>query len=107
MNRLMNYQGYRKCEVILVFDAYKCKGHGEEAVRHGNITVVYTREAETADSYIERVSKKLIRGARVRVATSDALEQLIILGNGAMRISAREFEAEMKAVEAEIRGKIG
>ena len=107
MNRLMNYQGYRKCEVILVFDAYKCKGHGEETVPHGNITVVYTREAETADSYIERVSKKLIRGARVRVATSDALEQLIILGNGAIRISAREFEAEMNAVEAEIRDKIG
>ncbi len=106
MHLLMNYQGYKQCEVILVFDAYKCKGHGEETEQHGNITVVYTREAETADSYIERVSKKLIRGNRVRVATSDALEQLIILGNGAMRISAREFELEMRAVEAEIRQQI-
>ena len=88
------------------FDAYKCKGHGEETEQHGNITVVYTKEAETADAYIERVSKKLIRGNRVRVATSDALEQLIILGNGAVRISAREFELEMRAVEAEIRAQI-
>jgi len=103
---LMNYQGYRKCELILVFDAYKCKGHGEEIKQHGNIKIVYTKEAETADSYIERVSKTLIQGNRVRVATSDALEQLIILGNGAMRISAREFEAEMHAVEAEIRSHL-
>ena len=106
MHLLMNYQGYKQCEVILVFDAYKCKGHGEETEQHGNITVVYTKEAETADAYIERVSKKLIRGNRVRVATSDALEQLIILGNGAVRISAREFELEMRAVEAEIRAQI-
>lgn len=100
---LQNYQGYRKCEVILVFDAYKIKGHGREVEQAGNISVVYTKEAETADSYIERTSKKLLPENRVRVATSDGLEQLIILGNGAIRISAREFEAEMRAVEAEIR----
>ena len=103
---LQNYQGYRRCEVILVFDAYKLKGHGREIEQHGNISVVYTKEAETADSYIERVSKQLLKENRVRVATSDGLEQLIILGNGAMRISAREFEAEIRAAEAEIREMI-
>ena len=107
LQRLQNYQGYRKCDVILVFDAYKIKGHGTEIEQHGNVSVVYTKEAETADSYIERVSKQLLKNNRVRVATSDALEQLIILGNGAMRISAREFEAEMCAAESEIRALIG
>ena len=100
---LQNYQGYKRCEVILVFDAYKLKGHGREIEQQGNISVVYTKEAETADSYIERVSKQLLKNNRVRVATSDGLEQLIILGNGAMRISAREFLAEIRAAEAEIR----
>ena len=93
--------------MILVFDAYKIKGHGTEIERHNGVSVVYTKEAETADSYIERVSKQLLKENRVRVATSDALEQLIILGNGAMRISAREFEAEIHAVEQEIRALIG
>jgi len=104
---LQNYQGYKRCEVILVFDAYKLKGHGREIEQQGNISVVYTKEAETADSYIERVSKQLLKKHRVRVATSDGLEQLIILGNGAMRISAREFLAEVRSVEAEIRAIIG
>ena len=103
---LQNYQGYKKCEVILVFDAYKLKGHGRETEQHGNISVVYTKEAETADAYIERVSKQLLKENRVRVATSDALEQLIILGNGAVRVSAREFQAEVRAAEAEIRSLI-
>lgn len=107
LHLLQNYQGYQKCEVILVFDAYKIKGHGTEIERHNGVSVVYTKEAETADSYIERVSKQLLKENRVRVATSDALEQLIILGNGAMRISAREFEAEIHAVEQEIRALIG
>ncbi|MBP0987124.1 MAG: NYN domain-containing protein, partial [Oscillospiraceae bacterium] len=107
LHLLQNYQGYRKCEVILVFDAYKIKGHGTEIEQHGGVSVVYTKEAETADSYIERVSKQLLKENRVRVATSDALEQLIILGNGAMRISAREFEAEIRAAEQEIRALIG
>ncbi|MBR5372499.1 MAG: NYN domain-containing protein, partial [Oscillospiraceae bacterium] len=107
ISMLQNYQGYRQCEVILVFDAYKIKGHGTEVEQTGNISVVYTKEAETADAYIERVSKTLLPENRVRVATSDGLEQLIILGNGAIRVSAREFEAEMRAVEAEIRAQIG
>ena len=100
---LSNYQGFRKCEVILVFDAYKIKGHATEIIRRGNIDVVYTKEAETADSYIEKTSHVLTKEHRVRVATSDGLEQIIILGNGAGRISAREFEAEMRQTEAEIR----
>lgn len=103
---LSNYQGYRKCELILVFDAYRCTGHHEEVEQRENIQIVYTREAETADSYIERVSRRLIKSNRVRVATSDALEQLIILGHGAIRISAREFEAELHAVECEIRSHL-
>jgi len=72
-------------------------------VKAGNISVVYTKEAETADSYIERVSHELAKANRVRVATSDGLEQIIILGNGAARLSARELEAEIHAAEAEIR----
>ncbi len=104
---LSNYQGYRKCEVILVFDAYKIKGHATEIIQEGNISVVYTREAETADSYIERVTHQLAKDHRVRVATSDGLEQIIILEGGAIRISAREFEAEMRQTEAEIRALIG
>ena len=104
---LQNYQGYHKCTVILVFDAYKIKGHATEVIQVGNISVVYTKEAETADSYIERVSHELTKEHRVRVATSDGLEQTIILGNGACRISAREFEAELRQTEAEIRALIG
>ena len=106
VHQLQNYQGYKQCEVILVFDAYKIKGHGTEVTRAGSISVVYTKEAETADSYIERVSHELAKDNRVRVATSDGLEQIIILGNGASRVSAREFEAEMHAAEAEIRALI-
>ena len=104
---LSNYQGFRKCEVILVFDAYKIKGHATEIVQEHNISVVYTKEAETADSYIERVTHQLAKDHRVRVATSDGLEQIIILEGGAVRISAREFEAEMRQTEAEIRALIG
>ncbi len=100
---LGNYQGYRGCEVILVFDAYKVKGQHREVEREGNISIVYTKEAETADSYIERVSHDLSKNHRVRVATSDRLEQIIVLGNGAQRISAREFEHEVKLAEETIR----
>lgn len=95
---LCNYQGFRKCEIILVFDAYKVKG-GQGSVEHyHNIHVVYTKEAETADAYIERVTyemEKSGRNHRIRVATSDGPEQLIILGHGALRLSASIFHAEM------------
>lgn len=100
---LGNYQGWRGCEVILVFDAYKVKGHHRDIERDGNISIVYTREAETADTYIERVSHDLSKNHRVSVATSDGLEQIIVLGNGARRISAKEFAHEVKLAEEAIR----
>lgn len=106
INVLCNYQGFKKCEVILVFDAYKVKGN-REVERIGDINIVYTKEAETADMYIEKVSHQLAKKHRVRVVTSDALEQLIILGGGALRVSSREFEAEVREAEEEIRALIG
>lgn len=106
VNTLCNYQGYKKCELILVFDAYKIKGHVREVEKFNNITIVYTKEAETADMYIERASYKLAKNNRVRVVTSDGMEQLIILGNGAIRVSAREFREEIDAAEKEIRAII-
>lgn len=103
INILCNYQGYKKCEVILVFDAYKVKGSSREVEKVNNINIVYTKEAETADMYIEKVSHKLAKNNKVRVVTSDALEQLIILGNGALRVSSREFLYEIQQAEADIR----
>ncbi|MBQ3331268.1 MAG: TetM/TetW/TetO/TetS family tetracycline resistance ribosomal protection protein [Ruminococcus sp.] len=107
INTLCNYQGYKKCELILVFDAYKIKRHDREEEKVNNITIVYTKEAETADMYIERASYKLAKNNRVRVVTSDGMEQLIIIGNGAIRVSAKEFREEIEAAEEEIRAIIG
>ena len=106
INILCNYQGYKKCEVIVVFDAYKVKGNHREIEKVNNITVVYTKEAETADMYIEKASLDLAKKHKVRVVTSDALEQVIILGNGALRVSSREFQAEVSAAEQTIRNII-
>jgi len=103
INILCNYQGYKKCEVILVFDAYKVKGNMHEVEKINNITIVYTKEAETADMYIEKASYKLAKNNKVRVVTSDAAEQLIILGNGALRVSSREFLYEVQQAEESIR----
>lgn len=102
-NRLCNYQGFRRCELILVFDAYKVKGEHREVEKVCGISVVYTKESETADTYIEKVSHELSKDHRVRVATSDRAEQIIILGNGAFRVSAEEFRREVEAVEKAIR----
>ena len=99
---LSNYQGFRKCVVILVFDAYKVKGNPGSVEKRDNIYVVYTKEAETADAYIEKATYDLGRDHRVRVATSDGLEQLIILGHGALRLSARAFRAEVEQAQGEI-----
>ena len=100
---LANYQGFRKCRVIAVFDAYKVKGNpGSVQTVHG-VKVVYTKEAETADAYIERATYELRRERRVRVATSDRPEQVIILGHGALRVSAQAFHAEVEAARGEIR----
>lgn len=106
INILCNYQGYKRCEVIVVFDAYKVKGNHREIEKVNNITVVYTKEAETADMYIEKASLDLAKKHKVRVVTSDALEQVIILGNGALRVSSREFQGEVKSAEENIRSII-
>lgn len=100
---LCNYQGYRRCELILVFDAYKVKGNPGNIERHHGIHVVYTKEAETADMYIEKVTHTLAKEHRVRVATSDGLEQIIILGHGAVRVPARQFREEVEQVVQAIR----
>jgi len=100
---LCNYRGYKNCELILVFDAYKVKGNPREVEKWHNINVVYTKEAETADMYIEKVTHELGKKHKVRVATSDGLEQMIILGHGALRVSARAFRDEVDQVEQEIR----
>ena len=101
MDILSNYQGFRQCAVILVFDAYKVH-HTGEVMRYHNIDVVYTKEAETADMYIEQATYKLSKNRRVRVATSDGMEQLIILGHGALRVSARTFRQEVEQANSEI-----
>lgn len=103
MDILCNYAGYRKCVPILVFDAYRVKGGSREVETWHNLHVIYTREAETADMFIERATHELSRQHRVRVVSSDGAEQIIILGNGALRVSAQAFQREVRAVEAEIR----
>lgn len=103
MDILSNYQGYRKCTLILVFDAYKVEGHAEEVIPYHNIYVVYTKEAETADQYIEKTVHRIGRQYQVTVATSDGLEQMIILGQGANRLSAQGLKKEIE--DAEKNGK--
>ena len=103
MDILSNYQGFKKCILILVFDAYKVKGGPGEVMDYHNIHVVYTKEAETADQYIEKVTHDLAKEHRVTVATSDALEQLIILGSGAVRLSANELKEEIFRTREQIR----
>ena len=100
---LCNYQGYKKCVVILVFDAYRVPGSPGAIVQYHNIHIVYTKEAETADMYIERVTHEIGKQRRVRVVTSDGAEQIIILGHGALRVSSRLFQQEVEEVEREIR----
>ena len=99
---LANYRGWRRCEIILVFDAYKVKGNPGSLEKKNGIYIVYTKEAQTADSYIERATYDLGKNHRVRVATSDNMEQVIILGHGALRISARAFEEEVAEAEGQI-----
>ncbi len=103
---LRNYQSWRGCQVIVVFDAYKIKGGKGSVEQLGDLYVVYTKEAETADMYIERTTYQLSRDNRVRVATSDGLEQMIILGHGAVRMSAAELKYEVDQVMGQIRSAI-
>ena len=100
---LCNYQGWRQCTLILVFDAYKVEGNPGEVMKYHNIYVVYTKEAETADQYIEKTVRKIARTADVTVASSDGLEQVIILGQGARRMSAAGLREEVEMALGEMR----
>ncbi len=103
---LANYSGYRGCSVILVFDAYRVKGHQTEQTRWHGIDIVYTKEAETADQYIEKTAHDMSKKYAVTVATSDRLEQMIIFGEGAARLSSRELQTEIAYAKEQIRGHI-
>ena len=106
MDILCNYQGYMKCKLIVVFDAYKVSGHRLESFEYNNITVVYTAHAQTADSYIEQFAHDMSGKHDICVATSDRLEQMIIMGSGCTRMSAREFYLEVERVNSCIRERI-
>ncbi len=103
MDVLCNYQGFKKCTLILVFDAYKVEGFQGEVQKYHNIHVVYTKEAETADQYIEKTVHQIAKKYKVTVATSDATEQVIIWGAGAMRMSAQGLLQEVQETNKEIR----
>jgi len=103
INRLANYRGFMQCELIIVFDAYRVKGDIRRTEEHSGISVIYTKEAETADTFIERTAHQLSKEYRVRVATSDGLEQIIIMGGGALRVSASEFLLEVEAAEKAVK----
>lgn len=103
LDRLCNYQAMKQCNLIVVFDAYRVKGHETEISDYHNIHVVFTREAETADQYIEKFAHEHHKKYNIRVATSDGLEQIIILGQGCMLVSAREFENEIEELEKNFR----
>ena len=105
MDRLSNYAGFTKKNVICVFDAYKVPGGTEQIYRYHNIDVIFTREAETADQYIEKAAHELTKQYQVTVATSDAIEQIIIYGAGAVRLSARNFESEVANAEREMQAQ--
>lgn len=100
---MSNYQGLRKCELIVVFDAYRVAGHDTEILDYHNIHVVYTKEAETADQYIEKFAHEHGRKYDVTVATSDGLEQIIIRGQGCSLLSARELLEEVNLASQKLR----
>ncbi len=106
MDILCNYQGYKQCILILVFDAYKVKGNTGEKQEYHNIHVVYTKEAETADAYIEKITHEIAKQHKVIVATSDGMEQMIILGHGATRLSAQGLKEEVVKTNEMIRQDI-
>ncbi len=103
IERMHSYRAFCDVEIIIVFDAYKVKGNTGEVERIKNLTVVYTKEAQTADSYIEKTAKELAKNYKVTVATSDSLEQMIVFGSGAYRMSAQSFKDEVERKEEEIR----
>ena len=103
MDLLCNYQAIRRCSLMVVFDAYRVQGHATEVTDYHNIQVVYTKEAETADQYIEKFAHENARRFDVSVATSDGLEQVIILGQGCRLISARELKEDLDRVNGMLR----
>ncbi len=103
LDTLCNYQGVLKCEVIVVFDAYRVQGHQEEVLDYHNIRVVYTKEAQTADQYIEKFAYDNKKKYAITVATSDGLQQIIIRGAGASLLSARELKADVDRINAAIK----
>lgn len=103
---LSNYQGYKKCQLMVIFDAYRIKGHETEVIPYHNITVVYTKEAETADSFIEKFAHKNSREYDITVATSDRLEQMIIMGQGCRALSARNLLEEVELGKKELRKEL-
>ena len=103
MDIMCDYQGYKDCIVIIVFDAYKVQGNKGEVQKYNNIHIIYTKEAETADQYIEKAVHKIAKKHDVTVATSDALEQMIIWGEGARRLSARDLQAELTNLKNDMR----
>ena len=107
MDILCNYQGYRKCRLIVVFDAYKVPGGVGSAQDYHNIHVVYTKEAETADQYIEKFAHEMGRRYRVTVATSDGLEQLIIRGQGCILMSAADLREDIERIGRQIEEEQG
>ncbi len=100
---LINFQGYRREQVILVFDAYRVHGGTEHMEEHSGLAVIYTKEAETADQYIEKAAHEISKKHRVTVATSDAIEQVIVMSSGAIRLSARDFWTEIERTNEMIR----
>lgn len=106
LNILSNYQGYKKANVIVVFDAHLVKGSQVKHESFDKITVVFTKENETADNYIERFVYKKASTNRVRVATSDYLEQTIVLSNGGIRMSARELREEVFSASKDSKGNL-
>ena len=107
MDILCNYQGYKKCRLIVVFDAYKVPGGVGSAQDYHNIHVVYTKEAETADQYIEKFAHEMGRRYRVTVATSDGLEQLIIRGQGCILMSAADLREDIERIGRQIEEEQG
>jgi predicted RNA-binding protein with PIN domain len=100
---LCNYQGFRKNEIILVFDGYKSKGNMGSVIHYHNIDIVYTKEAQTADQFIEAVSAQMARDYQIRVATSDGMEQMIILAQGASRMTARELKRDIELANRDLK----
>lgn len=103
---LSNYQGAKGIELIIVFDAHLVKGNKGSVEKRGKTNIVYTKEAETADNYIEKITNDLTKNYNVKVATSDRLEQIIIMGKGAIRVSATELKADVKHTAKKISKKI-